>query len=95
MNNPKTFQKAKQTKKTQNTQKAQKKTTDGNCRQNWPDTERTLNWQPHQAAGILGEHITDLLPVDGFQQMRVRRVLHPFPQVQQASHQALQLWQID
>ena len=64
-------------------------------RQNWPDAERTLNGEPHQAAGILGEHVADLLPVDGLQQVRVRRVLHPFPQVQQASHQALQLWQAD
>lgn len=36
-----------------------------------PDTQRTFDGHSEQCAGIPGEHITDLVPVDGSQEMRV------------------------
>ena len=54
-----------------------------------PDTKWTLHRHPQQGAGIPGEDITDLVPVDGGQEVGVGRVLDPLLQIQHAAHQDL------
>ena len=54
-----------------------------------PDTKWTLHRHPQQGAGVPGEDVTDLVPVDGGQEVGVGRVLDPLLQIQHAAHQDL------
>lgn len=59
-----------------------------------PDTQRTFDGHSEQCAGIPGEHITDLVPVNGSQEVRVGWVFYPLLEVQHTSHQNLKVYSI-
>lgn len=54
-----------------------------------PDTERWLNREAQEGAGVSGEDVADVSPLVRVQQVNVRGVLDPLPQVHQAAHQNL------
>lgn len=59
-----------------------------------PDTQRTFDGHSQQCAGIPGEHITDLVPVNRSQKVRVGWVFYPLLEVQHTSHQNLKVYSI-
>lgn len=58
-----------------------------------PNTERRFNWEAQESTGIPCEDVTDVSPLVCIQQVNVRRVLDALPQVHQAAHQNLDIWE--
>lgn len=58
-----------------------------------PNTERGFNWEAQESTGIPCEDVTDVSPLVGIQEVNVRGVLDALPQVHQAAHQDLDIWE--
>lgn len=58
-----------------------------------PNTERRFNREAQESTGIPCEDVTDVSPLVCIQQVNVRGVLDALPQVHQAAHQNLDIWE--